>query len=426
MRKLFSLALSSIAVCTCLAAQAPQETLSGADRNEHDLERQSHLFGDLGGVRSFLQRKGVQLNLLVAGDQLWNVQSSERERFSVWTRARGTVDWNLEKVSSLKGTTLHLTAVWQAGSNLGNYLGTIAGPSGIASDNTFRLDSWWIEQHLLNEKLALRIGQFAAQDSYGDQFFGSSFIFEPFQYGLGNRSATFESFDPPSSSAFEVRVVPVRHVYVKAIAFGADRTPYAHNQTGLIPQFRGAASSASEVGYVTGDRPALLRPKDTVETRRGYSGLYRFGASYNPGNFENVSSSSRIRGNYLVYGSVNQVLYRLDKQTSKGLDLAISGDFTPANRSVNTQDTDVGLRWNEPLPLRWHNTIGMAWVRSELAPRAPGTQAFRAPAENALEVNSLVDVGHGILVQPVAQYYANAGGSAHNVVVVGFHTKVDF
>lgn len=46
----------------------------------------------------------------------------------------------------------------------------------------------------------------AGQDFCGSQLFGSSFIFEPLQYGLGNLFSTYESFDPPSTPAAEVRL----------------------------------------------------------------------------------------------------------------------------------------------------------------------------------------------------------------------------
>jgi len=36
-------------------------------------------------------------------------------------------------------------------------------------------------------------------------------------YALGNLFTDFESFDPPSTPALEVRVVPLRNVYVKTM-----------------------------------------------------------------------------------------------------------------------------------------------------------------------------------------------------------------
>jgi len=35
----------------------------------------------------------------------------------------------------------------------------------------------------------------AGQDSHGSQLFGSSFIFEPLQYGFGNRFSTYQRLE---------------------------------------------------------------------------------------------------------------------------------------------------------------------------------------------------------------------------------------
>jgi porin len=107
----------------------------------------------------------------------------------------------------------------------------------LSGANTFRLDSWWLEKQWLNERVTARVGQFAGQDSYGAQHYAASFIFEPLGYALGNLSNTFESFDPPSTPAIEVRVVPMRNFYVKSMVGAGDREPFAHNPTGLVPQF---------------------------------------------------------------------------------------------------------------------------------------------------------------------------------------------
>jgi len=47
---------------------------------------------------------------------------------------------------------------------------------------------------------------------------------------------------------------------------------------------------------------------DNVESRKGYSGLYRFGASYNPGKFTSATSKKPESGNYLLYWMANQAI----------------------------------------------------------------------------------------------------------------------
>jgi porin len=408
--------------------QSFEDTLSGPDQSEYAPDRQTHLFGDWNGERSKLLNRGVKFDLYYASDSLSNIRSAEAERLAVFSRVRGTVDLDFSRLTETQGFFFHITAVWQGGGNLGTYLGTIAGPSGLASENTFRLDSWWLEKRFLGERLIVRGGQFAAQDFYGSQLFAPSFIFEPLQYGFGNLFSTYESFDPPSTPAAELRVIPTPHFYIKSMVFAADRKPYAQNPTGFVPQFHGDPGSTSEIGYSPGRKASAVHAQDNVEARKGYAGLYRFGGAYNPGTFASTSTSKPVSGNYLIYGMANQALYRTSPDTDRGIDLEIGADWTPPDRSRNYKDLTVGLRLNEPLPVRLHHTIGLAYVRSGINQSFPvSSPLFSAhPAEHAFEGNLLLGLPRGLLFQPVVQYYVNSNGSSHNALVVGFHTRVDF
>jgi hypothetical protein len=75
-----------------------------------------------------------------------------------------------------------------------------------------------------------------------------------------------------------------------------DREPFAHNPTGLVPQFRGVPVNISEIGFTPSKKATSIRVFDSVESRKGYSGLYRFGASYNPGKFTTASGVPQCDG----------------------------------------------------------------------------------------------------------------------------------
>src|SRR5215471_9993781 len=276
------------------------ETLSGPDSHETGQGAHGHLFGDWGSERSRLFESGVRFDFQYVSDSLWNLKSEQPERFASWNRFRWTVDIDFGALTGQRGLYFHATALWQGGGNLGAYLGTLSSPSGMSSQNTCRLDSWWIEKRWLDERLTARVGQFAGQDFYGAQHYAASFIFEPMGYALGNLFTDFESFNPASTPAMELRVVPIRNLYVKSIVEAEDREPFAHNQTGLVPQFRGVPVSISEIGFTPGKKASSIRAFDNVESRKGYSGLYQFGASYNPGKFPNPSGTKSSYGNYLL------------------------------------------------------------------------------------------------------------------------------
>lgn len=408
-------------------SQEPQEEPpAGPDSHETGQGPHGHLFGDWGGERGRLLERGVKFDLQYVSDSLANVKSKQAERFDSWNRFRGTVDIDFGALTGVEGLYFHMTGLWQGGGNLGAYLGLLTSPSGMSSANTCRLDSWWLEKRWFNERLVVRAGQFAGQDFYGAQHYAASFIFEPMGYALGNLFTDFESFDPPSTSAFEVRVAPLTHFYVKSMVEAEDRNPFAHNPTGFVPQFRGVPVSISEIGFTPGKDASSIRAFDNVETRMGYSGLYQFGASYNPGKFTSPTNPTPRSGNYLLYWMASQALWRVDPKGAKGLDGTFAYDWSPPSLNRNNTLLTAGLRFNEPLPLHFHNTMSLGYVRNSLSSQFLPAGAPPWRTEQAVEFNALLDVLPMLLLQPVVQYFANAGAGAQHNVVFGFRTKIDF
>jgi len=403
-----------------------EETLSGPDSHETGQGPHGHLLGDWGGARTRLLQRGVRFDFQYISDSLWNVTSEQNGRTAIWNRVRGTVDVSLGSLVGWKDLYFHATALWQNGGNLGASLGLLTSPSGMASAPTFRLDSWWLEKRWLDDRLAVRVGQFAGQDFYGTQHYGTSFIFEPMGYALGNLSTTIESFDPPSTPAFEVRVVPLHDLYVKSMVMAGDRAPFSHNPTGLVPQFRGNPVVVGEIGFTPGKTASSVRAFDNVASRKGYSGLYQFGASYNPGRFDAPVGPTPRSGNYLLYWMASQALWRVDPEGGKGLDATFAIDWSPASVNRNNTLLTAGLRFNEPLPLPIHNTMSLGYVRNSLSSDFLPAGRMSFNTEHAFEFNTLLDVAPMLLLQPVFQYYLNAGGGTGNATVIGFRTKVEF
>lgn len=417
--------ICTLAVPVNLRGQQPQETLSGPDSHETGQGPHGHLFGEWGGERTRLEQRGVHFDFQYVSDSLANVAGEKEDRFTSWNRFRGTVDIDFGALVEQHGLYFHATALWQGGGNLGTYLGLLTSPSGMSSMNTCRLDSWWFEKRWLDERLTARVGQFAGQDFYGAQHLAASFIFEPMGYALGNLFTDFESFDPPSTPALEVRVVPSHNLYVKSMVEAEDREPFANNPTGLVPQFRGVPVSISEIGFTPGKKATGVRAFDNVESRKGYSGLYQFGASYNPSKFTTASGLLQS-GNYLLYWMASQALWRLDPKQAKGLDGTIAYDWSPSNVNRNNTIFTAGLRFNEPLPLKIHNTMSLGYVQNRLSQQfvPQGTPPWMP--EQAIEFNTLLDPLPMVLLQPVIQYYVNVGARTGHAFVLGFRTKMEF
>ena len=429
-RRLRLLFLLWCALCAFACPAHPQavqqEQVPGPDSHETGQGPHGHLFGTWGGERTRLEERGVNFDFQYVSDSLWNLKSEQKERFASWNRFRWTVDIDFGALTGQQGLYFHATALWQGGGNLGTYLGLLTSPSGMSSANTCRLDSWWIEKRWLDERITARVGQFAGQDFYGAQHYAASFIFEPMGYALGNLFTTLEMFDPPSTPAMEVRVAPTHNLLVKSMVMAAVPQPFLQNSTGLVPQFNGVPVSVSEIGFTPGQKASSMRAFDNVESRKGYSGFYQFGASYNPGKFFSPTTGTLRSGNYLLYWMASQALWRVDPKEARGLDGTLAYDWSPPRINRNNTLLTAGLRFNEPLPLPIHNTMSLGYVRNSLSPNfvPPGAPPWKT--EQGVEFNALLDVLPMLLLQPVVQYYANVGGGSHKAVVFGFRTKVEF
>jgi porin len=400
------------------------ETLSCPGNYDIRVGSQAHLLGDWCGERTRLEQRGVRFDFQYVSDTLWGFKSQQNSQFASWNRFRATVDIDFGKLAGQDGLYFHATGLTQGGGNLGLDLGLLTGPSSLVSFNTTRLDSWWIEKRWLDNRIAVRVGQFAGQDFYGNAQYGESFINGPMGYALGNLSTTFETANPFATPAAEIRIVPIDHLYLKSMVMAGDPSPLTSNPTGLVPTFRGNPVVVSEIGFTPG-RNATSGTDDNVESRKGYSGLYQFGVAYNPGDFTAPLSPTPVSGNYLLYWKASQALWRADPKEARGLDAVLAIDWSPPNVNRNFMQLTAGLRFNEPLSLGFHNSISLGYVRNSLSSDflPPGTVAWKT--EHGVEFNVLLNYGP-FLVQPVVQYYANVDGIGGHAVVAGFRTKIDF
>lgn len=425
------LALSRTANAQVNMASGPPSVGEGSPRTGNFVRSQRnhpYLFGDWDGLRSRLAEEGVFFDFSYITDQLSNVTGRERSYYAAWGRFRGTVDLDFGKFTSWHGLMFHATGVWQFGGNLGALLGAIANPSGIASVHTARMDSFWLQQALFGGKLFVMVGQFAGQDFYGVQRYGESFIGEPVSYAPGNLFSTvYESADPQSTPAGEIAVVPNPHVYVKSAVISANRNPFVQDLNGLHFAIRDNGAGVFETGFLP-HRPDAIADA----TRKTYPGLYRFGAVYNPGPFTNPLTKVTSHGNYLIYAMANQVLYRAQPGSERGLDGFFTFDYSPTGVNQVNSETTLGLRYRGLFSNRPTDSFGISWIDSKISDNF--NLAFLSQglpilgAERVFEMNYLLRITGWWYIQPGYQHYWSIGAnpSLGNASILGFRTQITF
>jgi porin len=370
----------------------------------------------------------VTFDLFFVADLQANPVGGLKQTEAGWGRIRGTMDIDFGRLTDWNGLTFHVTGLWQFGGNLGAQIGTIANPSGLVSAHTTRLDSFWLQQAFLHNHLFVKAGQLAGLDFYGNQTYGASYVIEPLDYAYGNLfTNTFESFNPAGTPGVQVRVQPTHDLYFTAAVISGNRDPYQQDKTGLNFVIKDSPVFLYEVGYAHG-----MENSAGQLDKKMYPGTFKLGAAYNGGKFANAAGV-RSSANYLIYGAINQALYRAAGAGSdRGLDATIGFDWSP--NDVNRQNSQItgGLRYKGLIPGRAKDWAAFGFVYSKISDQFRFAEAsIGLPplgSEKALEFNYGLQLTPYFLVQPVFQYYVDIGANPRvpNAAVFGFRTKVTF
>lgn len=394
---------------------------------------QTYLLGDWGGKRSSLEEKGVKFDLYYTDDALANPYGGRADA-ALWGRIRGSADVDFSRFTHWQGLTFHATGLWQYGTDLSNqYTGTLVNSSSLPSAHTLRLDSYFLQQYAFRHKLALRAGQIAAYDTYGNSEYGASYINLVMGYAHSNlNQAVVFAFNPAGVPSVEVKAMPTRHVYVKGMVQSEERNPYAIDNSGLSFHLGGPVV-ATEAGY-------LVNPPADASTSSpdsgNHPGVYKFGSGYNPHNFTDPLTKTSSPGNYLLYMQAAQAVYRMGKvgpERNRGLDLIYGEDWSPGDVTQNNHQIMAGARWNGVFGGRHSkDTLGIGYVWTSVGSHYREAQVLAGKPllshEHLVEANYLGNITPWLILQPVAQWYVQPGGDASRgiIFVTGLRTKITF
>jgi porin len=428
-RGFLPLILLLMSVVPAFAQTDPPASALGA--SIFDTRPRQYLFGDWGGKRTALEEKGIKFDFFYISDMQANPSGGLQQTQAGWERLRGTIDINFDQLMQWQGLSFHATGLWQSGANLGAKIGTLANPSDLVSAHTTRLDSFWLQQLFLDDKLRVRAGQLAGLDFYGNQEYGGSWLIEPLGYAFGNLfSSIYESFNPAGTPGAEVRFAPTRTFYLKSAVMAGNRNPYQQDPTGTNFQISDTPNFLFEGGY-------LLNQADGTggtsahSTGKSYPGEYKFGGIYNGGKFTDPAGR-KSSGNYLIYGMASQALFRSEAGSNRGLDATLGFDYSPGDVSRENVQVTAGALFNAPFGHRAKDRIAAGFVYSKISDPFRNFGALLGGpllgSEKAFELNYSLQVKPYFLLQPTFQYYVNVGGNPtlSNAPVLGFRTKVNF
>ena len=400
------------------AADAPPATPS--------IQSSMGAYGDPGGIRAFLDSKGIDYSFTYIGEVLGNPTGGVKQGATYEGRLDAIVDVDAEKLAGVKGGAFHVEAFQIHGRGLsGNNVQDLFTVSSIEAYPDTKLYELWYEQKLLDGKLFIRAGQIASDTEFflssnAALFINSSFGFPA---SLANDLPSGGPAYPLATPGARIKIVPTDQITLLAAIFNGD--PAGANRPGVnnpLPQLRDLGGTDFRVEdpplVMTEAQYAYNQGKDA----KGLPGTVKLGYLHHFESFQAVDQPPGVtvayHGDNGVYGIIDQMLYRKPGTDDQGLNLFYRVSYLPNDRNLIDFYTDGGLTYKGLIPGRDDDVAGVSAAYGHISSGVSATDAIlNAPLvrdyQAVIEATYQMAILPGFTIQPDFQYVFHPG--AHGV-----------
>ena len=224
-----------------------------------DLWTRPTLSGDWGGLRPYLDAKGITFTLSYTNDFLWNVRGGVKRGGVGLGAFQPQMDVDLQKLWGWDGAKIHTHGLIVHGPPFSpNYLGNILAVSNLEAGPLARLYSLWYEQNAFDDRVSVRAGLMSADSQFLQSTTASNFINNGISWPMflaANLPAGGPAYPLPAPGV-RVRIKPTDDVAFQAAVFSGDPSGGdGSNQgaplpTGTVFSFRGGAFAIAEISYL--------------------------------------------------------------------------------------------------------------------------------------------------------------------------------
>jgi porin len=434
------------------------------------------------GARSRLEEAGVKLTFTYYGDALGNPTGGVYQGMGYSGRFTTIVDADLEKIMGWTGATFHVSGQQIHGPGLSlNNLDNLLIVSGIEAVGSSRLFNLWIEQKF-GKEANLRVGQFSAGQEFMVSDYANLFVNASFGWpGLASQDLpSGGSTYPEATPGVRLEIAPDDPLSLLIAVFDGNpagqglNNPVTRDPSGILFRTNDPAFVIAEINYdynqdkiggLTGDPNQEGSQASGVDRRAsgasGLPGTVKFGAWVNGGVFPDerfntlggllgVAGGQPLphRGDYAVYGVLDQILWRPGGGDRRELDFFLRASAGPCDRNLIDRYFDTGLTLKAPLASRPDDTLGLAFAFAHVSPQASseernvqaaaGTPMPIQNFEAAIELTYKMQITKAWSFQPDLQYIIHPGGNIAdpavasgtvpipNALVVGARTLLKF
>ncbi|WP_321886579.1 carbohydrate porin [Paraburkholderia bannensis] len=451
----YAIACAAISVASAVAtpAFALDNQDAAPDAPEADLSIQAQptgqwtgvwtreaLLGDIGGLRPWLGRYGLSLQLSETSEYLANLRGGLARGGDYDGLTTATVQLDTQKAFGLEGGLFNVSALNIHGRNLSSdKLGTLNTASGIEADDTTRLWELWYQQSFFNKRFDVKFGQQSIDQEFMASQYSALFVNTMFGWpGL-------PSYDMPSGGpAYPLADLGIRvrgqiTPSLTALVGVFDGDPTGNNtsnQSGTNFNLHNGALYIGELQY------AINQPSDGEMVGLGNQGLpgtYKIGFWYNNESFADERYDTTHHGNYSFYAVADQMIWRPNPDEARSIGVFARVMGAPDDRNEVSVSANLGIVMKAPFKGRDDDSVGLGLAYIKISPqaRAADIDSGFVPrgSETALEATYQYQVTPWWLLQADAQYTFNAGAGQNpndqtqalrNTFVVGVRTTVTF
>ncbi len=468
--------IAALGLCLLAATPALGQTPDGsgpATPAPFDLwasiARNSNLFGDMGGIRTWLGQYGMTFNLTETSEVLGNLTGGVQQGFAYDGLTTATLQLDTQRAFNWYGGLFNVSGLWLHGNNLSaNNLLTLQTASGIEGDRALRLWELWYQQKFADGAVDVKVGQQSLDQEfmisqgallYVNTMFGWPMVPSADLPGGGPAY-------PLSALGVRLRAHPTNSLTFLAGIYNGSPSPdnsfpppdpQVANPSGTSFPLNGGVLAIAELQYAYPAMGSMVAANES----KPLSGTYRLGMWYNSENFadqqfDNTGLSlanpastgipAMHRGNYSIYAVVDQMLWQSEEDDSRILSGFVRAMGTPqADRNPIVFSMNAGLNLKDPLPDRPDDTFGVAIELAHVSGQASALDqdmnAFGVftpvrSTETVIEVTYQYQVAPWWQLQPDFQYVFNPGGGIvnpdiptekiKNEAIIGIRTNITF
>lgn len=377
--------------------------------------------GDWGGLRSRAEAAGLTVEGSYQTDLLANPVGGEKHGSAYAGLAEVSLDFDLETLAGLDGTSFFISGWWASGQDLSDRdIGNAIGVSQVFSGRSVRLGAVYLEQDLLDGALNMVAGRistgddFATSDLYAN-YVSSGINGNPFALG-----ANIPSFTADSVTTWGVRALakPIEQVHVAIGVYNAEPNLDKNSKNGVdfTSDPQNGVLTFAETGYHW----------HQADGDTGLPGNATFGGYFDSSDYDYLDDSGRTRdGSYGFYLLLDQMAYREGAPGSEqGLTPWAAFTLAP-DEKVNTNPYSLsgGLQYQGLIPSRDDDTASLGVYYGKFSDKLQDQNG-----ETVIEVDYLVQVAPWLYVMPDFQYVIRPNGDSDidNAAVLGAEIGIDF